>query len=127
MNAGVAEKGGILIDCREFVPGRLTGIGRVLVGLIGALSGADFVGKLVLAVFSRDLIPPELRHEEKITFKTLPRSFLKSEKALTKITKQGFDLFISPYPKLPLFGCYCPAVNTIHDILDITHPAYRGR
>jgi hypothetical protein len=43
------------------------------------------------------------------------------------MSKNGPDLFISPYPKLPLFGTYCPKINMIHDVLDLTHPAYKRR
>ena len=35
--------------------------------------------------------------------------------------------FLNPYPKLPLFGVHCPSINMIHDVLDLTHPAYKGR
>jgi glycosyltransferase involved in cell wall biosynthesis len=36
-------------------------------------------------------------------------------------------LYLSPYPKLPIFGCHCPAVHIVHDVLDLTHEAYRKR
>ncbi|RJQ25842.1 glycosyltransferase family 1 protein [Candidatus Parcubacteria bacterium] len=119
--------GKILIDCREFVHGRLTGIGRVLAGLIDALIKADFAEKLDLAVFSDHSVPCTLSGKEKIEFKKVSSSFFKSESALTSLSKQGYDLFISPYPKLPLFGTLCPSVNIIHDVLDLTHPAYKRR
>jgi glycosyltransferase involved in cell wall biosynthesis len=57
----------------------------------------------------------------------LPPSFLRSEKVLTELSKDNIGLFISPYPKLPLFGCYAKAAHIIHDILDLTHPLYRRR
>jgi alpha-1,3-rhamnosyl/mannosyltransferase len=37
------------------------------------------------------------------------------------------DIFISPYPKLPLFGVHCHAIHIIHDVLDLTHPFYKRR
>ncbi|MFC1495122.1 glycosyltransferase family 4 protein [Thermodesulfobacteriota bacterium] len=43
------------------------------------------------------------------------------------MTASGVDFFISPYPKLPLFGVHCPSINTIHDVLDITYDQYASR
>ncbi|MBW2064683.1 MAG: glycosyltransferase family 4 protein [Deltaproteobacteria bacterium] len=117
----------ILLDAREFVPGRLTGIGRVLLGLAGALSETSWADRVILAGTSYDAIPPGLKAKEKISFAPLPSSFLWSELALTRLADASVDLFISPYPKLPLFGVKCPAAHFVHDILDLTHPAYRKR
>ena len=57
----------------------------------------------------------------------VPPSFWRSEIRLSQLSGRGFSLFISPYPKLPLFGCRCRAVHIIHDVLDLTHPAYRKK
>jgi glycosyltransferase involved in cell wall biosynthesis len=46
---------------------------------------------------------------------------------LSRLSHNGFDLFISPYPKLPLWGVDCPSVHIVHDVLDLTHPAYKRR
>jgi glycosyltransferase involved in cell wall biosynthesis len=117
----------VLIDVREFVKGRYTGISRVLEGLIDVLSTSAVAKDLVLAAWDSRLVPSQLRDRENIEIEKLPRSFLKSEMALSNLSKKGFSLFISPYPKLPLFGCNCPAMHIIHDVLDLMHPAYRKR
>ena len=117
----------ILIDCREFVPGKMTGIGRVLEGLIDALGESDFVEKFILTAFSDDSVPFILKDRKKFFLKKVPASFLKSEKVLSNICEHEVHLFISPYPKLPLFGCHCKSVNIIHDVLDLTHPLYGKR
>jgi glycosyltransferase involved in cell wall biosynthesis len=117
----------ILIDAREFVQGRFTGIGRVLEGLTGALAKSEITGPLVLAAWHQELIPTELKKNGKIEIKEIPSSFVSSEKVLSGLTRRKFDLFISPYPKLPLFGCHCRCIHIIHDILDLTHPAYKRR
>jgi glycosyltransferase involved in cell wall biosynthesis len=117
----------IVIDGREFVQGRRTGIGRVLYGLADALCKNEKISHILLCVFPDYLVPLRLEKEEKIHLKKLPRSFLSSEKHLSDLTGQENCLFISPYPKLPLFGCHCPSVHIIHDILDLTHPAYKKR
>ena len=117
-------KGKILVDGREFVPGKTTGISRFLKGLIDALTALDVV--IVIASFCQNSIPEKLLHE-RIKLKELPSSPLASEKALSHLTKEKVSVFLSPYPKLPFFGSHCPTINTIHDILYLTHPAYRMR
>ena len=52
--------GSILIDAREFNPHKLTGIGRVLSGLIAALAQSDFTTKIILAASNDEAIPVEL-------------------------------------------------------------------
>lgn len=118
----------VLVDAREFTLGRLTGIGRVIEGLIDALTESDAVDKIILAVFNPKAIPFKLKDREKIEPKKVPAFFLKSKKALSSLSKDGIKLFIRPYPKLPLlFELHCLAINMIHDVLDLTHPAYRKR
>lgn len=115
----------ILVDAREFVPGRFTGIGRFLSGLLDALIESDFVGSIVLVATSNDAVPLTLRNREKLLTRKISDSFLKSEKELTSLSKNDFNLIISPYPKIPLFGSYCHSINTVHDVLDLTHPEYK--
>jgi len=117
----------VLIDAREFVPEKLTGIGRVLEGLTDALTESYTIKKISLAVSSPDVVPDRLRNRKKIKIKIISKSFLTSEKTLSDLSRTGINLFISPYPKLPLFGCHCKSVHIIHDVLDLTHPIYRKR
>ena len=117
----------LLIDGREFVPGKRTGIGRFLEGLLDALMDSELDLDVFLAVSCEDVIPHKLRDDRKTKTKTLPSGFFASEKALMDLAKEGVAFLLSPYPKLPLFGSYCPAINTIHDVLDLTHPAYKKR
>lgn len=120
-------KKSILIDTREWNSGRMTGIGRMLAGCVAALAESPLIQKIVLALADEDAVPARLKDGEHIAGIKIPRSFLKSEWALSELTKKGFDAFISPYPKLPLFGVHCPSVHTIHDVLDLTDPLYRKR
>ncbi len=117
----------ILMDAREFVRGRFSGIRRVLEGLTDALAERCSSLGIALAVQDAEAVPPLLRNRENIAIHPIPMPFLKSEKALSDLSKEGYALFISPYPKLPLYGCHCPSVNIIHDVLDLTHPLYRRR
>jgi glycosyltransferase involved in cell wall biosynthesis len=117
----------IVIDAREFAHGRSTGIGRVLEGLTSVLTDMDVVAEIRLALSDPQDVPSRLKTIKKISCQKIPSTFLKSEKALTRLSQQNFELFISPYPKSPLFGCHCKAVHIIHDVLNITHPAYKNR
>jgi glycosyltransferase involved in cell wall biosynthesis len=118
---------GILIDTREFVHGRFTGIGRVTEGLTDALAESGIAKQVILTAYNEGLIPSSLKGRENIKVEEIPVCFLKSEKALSDLSKRQVSIFISPYPKLPLFGCHCQSVHTIHDVLDLTHPAYKRR
>ena len=117
----------ILIDAREFIAGRLTGIGRVLEGLVSALAESNVSEKILMATADANALPSQVKNRSKIKLIELPFSFLKSERALSELTRNNIDLFISPYPKLPLFGCHSKSAHIIHDILDVTHPAYKKR
>ena len=116
----------ILIDAREFVHGRFTGIARVLQGLTGSLAESAFCKEVVLAVHDPSAVPSGLKLPGKLSLKEIQKPFLKSEKALSNLSHH-FDLYISPYPKLPFFGVHCRAIHIIHDLLDLTHPLYRTR
>ncbi|MDI6688426.1 MAG: glycosyltransferase family 1 protein [Desulfobacterales bacterium] len=72
-------------------------------------------------------VPSRFRSSRKIIVKKLPSSFLWSEKVLSDLSRQDVDLYISPYPKLPLFSVKCPTIHIIHDILYLTNPIYRKR
>ncbi len=67
---------GILVDAREFVQGRFTGIARVLQGLSESLADADFTGQVSLAVQEPSAVPSSLKaHSENIVSSAAP-SFL---------------------------------------------------
>jgi glycosyltransferase involved in cell wall biosynthesis len=117
----------IIVDAREFTRGRLTGIGRVLIGLVQALAASDNSIELVLALQDNRLLPTLLDGKNNIRTHIVPPSFWRSEIRLSALSGRGFSLFISPYPKLPLFGCLCASIHIIHDVLDLTHPAYKRR
>lgn len=116
----------ILIDGREFASGKTTGISRFLSGLIDALALIEGF-KIVVAVTARESAPIILRNHENVHIEIVGHDFFDSEKKLSQLSAKTFCLFISPYPKLPLFGTFCPAIHTIHDVHDLTHPSYKRR
>lgn len=54
----------------------------------------------------------------------LPPNALQAEWRLAAMSKSNAALYISPYPKLPVMGCGCKAVHTIHDVLNLTPAIY---
>mgnify|MGYP001821622384 FL=1 len=83
--------------------------------------------EIILAVHSCGAVPENLQKNEKVTLTKIPELFMGAEKALSGLTRKGVDCFISPYPKLPVFATHCPSIHTVHDVLYITHSAYRRR
>lgn len=116
----------ILVDAREFSHKR-TGIERFIEGFVDALAESEVTDQVILACFSREFIPFKLTDKKNVKTKNIPTAFIQSEKALSDCSRRNINLFISPYPKLPFFGTFCPSINTIHDVLDLTHPAYKKR
>jgi glycosyltransferase involved in cell wall biosynthesis len=116
----------ILVDAREFVAERMTGIGRMLSGLVDALSETPWVKKILLAG-NPETIPDILKGSPVITLVELPKGFFLAERELSRLTKRGCDLFVSPYPKLPSWRLYCPSVHTIHDVLDLSFSSYERK
>lgn len=117
----------ILIDGREFVPGRFTGIGRVLSGLLSALSLSHGEFRLCVALYRDGALPKPVRGLSQIETVCLPSFFILSELRLSLLTRHRRCLFISPYPKLPLFGCACPCIHIVHDVLYMAHGAGKAR
>ena len=115
----------IALDGREFVACRQTGIARFLNGLVTALSIDDAAQRIFLCVSASEFVPEVIQQNDRITLVTLPKSFLGAELALSNLSNSGIDCLISPYRKLPPFGHHCLWVHTIHDVLDLTHFAYR--
>lgn len=110
----------ILIDGREFAAGRRTGIGRFLEGLLSAVSEAHPEWRLTVAMSKLCALPASLEAKVEVLYLPhLPELFWPH-------LAKGHDLFLSPYPKLPWRRLPCPAVHTVHDVLYLTHPAYRG-
>ncbi len=110
----------ILVDGREFVAGRRTGIGRFLEGLLDAAGRLRPEWRFTVAMRKDCALPGSLRGRVEVLY--LPHA---PELFWPRLAR-GFDLFLSPYPKLPWRRLPCPAIHTVHDVLYLTHPAYRG-
>lgn len=117
----------LLIDGREFVINRNTGIGRFLEGFLAALADAALNVEIILAVYGEECVPSQLQNRANLVIQKIPSGFLASEMALARLSRDRMDVFLSPYPKIPLFPIQCPIIHTIHDIFYLTHPAYIKR
>ena len=69
----------ILMDAREFVGGRFTGIARVLEGLTDALAAREPSFRIFLAMQDAGGLPPALKNRPNIQTVQLPGPFLQSE------------------------------------------------
>jgi len=110
----------LLVDGREFVAGRRTGIGRFLEGLLLALHSVHPGWHVTVAMRKDCVLPLSLR--DKVSELYIPHAVELFWPSLAR----GYQLFLSPYPKLPWRQLSCPAIHTVHDVLYLTHPAYRG-
>jgi len=113
----------LAIDCREFVPGRITGIGRFLQNILQEIGdNRPHLATVVLAepdspipviaphISTLRLSSPFTLHYDQIL---LPRTL----RAL------GSAVFFSPYYKAPL-AAPCPTVITIHDLTPLQFAEY---
>ena len=109
----------VLVDGREFVAGRRTGIGRFLEGLLLAIHEKHPDWRLTVAMDKQCVLPSSLEGKViELYLPCLPELFWPT-------LAKGHDLFLSPYPKLPLLKLPCPEVHTVHDVFYLTHPACR--
>ncbi|NJB68364.1 alpha-1,3-rhamnosyl/mannosyltransferase [Desulfobaculum xiamenense] len=114
----------VLVDGREFAPGRGTGISRVLEGLVDALARSGRIGDITLAV-RLGCAPAALAALPGVAMRELPRSRFAAEAALA-LWGRGVACLLSPYAKLPPLLRGPLAVNIVHDVLNITHADYAG-
>jgi len=110
----------ILVDGREFVAGLRTGIGRFLEGVLLAVNRAHADWRIVVALDKSCTLPASL--QGKVEELQIPLGVELFWPGLAR----GYNLFISPYPKLPWMRLPCPSIHTVHDVLYMTCPAYRG-
>jgi alpha-1,3-rhamnosyl/mannosyltransferase len=113
----------LAVDCREFVPGRLTGIGRFLRGLMDEIArNRPHLDTVALAGRAAP-IAVAAPHIQAHRLPQRPTLYL-DQILLPRVLRQvGATLFFSPYYKAPLVAP-CPTVVTIHDLIPLQFPAY---
>lgn len=113
----------LAVDCREFVPGRMTGIGRFLRGLLQEIARNRPQLSTVALAGEETLISVAAPH---IRVHRLPQglTLYLDQILLPRILRQvGATVFFSPYYKAPLLA-RCPTAVTIHDLIPLQFPAY---
>ncbi len=118
--SGASPRPVVLVDAREFVAGRRTGIARFLEGLLAAAHRFHPEWHILCAMTKRCRLPSALAGRAEALYLP-PRAF---DLALAQASRAAAAV-LSPYPKLAPF-LQAPAVHTVHDVLYLTHPAYRG-
>jgi alpha-1,3-rhamnosyl/mannosyltransferase len=113
----------LAVDCREFVPGRMTGIGSFLRVLLEHLA-AHHPEASVAAIIGADApaIPSNIAaHVLRLpNAPTLICDQFLMPRALRHLKA---DVFFSPYYKTPI-SAPCPTVATIHDLIPVQFPDY---
>ena len=113
----------LAIDCREFVPGRVTGIGRFLGGILEEIvQNRPRVATIALAD-QTTMIPVAAPHVSVHRLPRRPGLYLDHVLLPRALREIKATVFFSPYYKAPL-GAPCPTVVTIHDLIPVTFPAY---
>jgi alpha-1,3-rhamnosyl/mannosyltransferase len=117
----------LAVDCREFVSGRVTGIGRFLRGLLDEIARSrPHLNTVALAGPAAPIpvVAPHIRVHRLPQRLPLYWDQVLLPRALREV---GATVFFSPYYKAPL-AAPCPTVVTIHDLIPLRFPAYsRGR
>ncbi|MFC1542422.1 glycosyltransferase family 4 protein [Pseudomonadota bacterium] len=113
----------ILVDGREFVIGRRTGIGRFLEGLLLAMGAYHPEWKLKVLLREGCELPHALKGVESVHLGSSGELAFGRECSLLSTNA---DLFLSPYPKLPLRRLYCSTLHTVHDVFYLTHSTNRS-
>jgi glycosyltransferase involved in cell wall biosynthesis len=114
----------VVVDGREFVTGRRTGIGRFLEGLLLAVTEMHPEWQLRV-LLGPECVLPESMHGKAEELRMGHSGEMLFERVCSRLSGSA-DLFVSPYPKLPLARMHCPVIHTVHDVLYLTHEVYRG-
>ncbi len=116
----------LAVDCREFTPGRMTGIGRFLRILLEEVAQHRPHLRTVAVVGPGAAPPVAAPH---VTIQRLPGrpTLYVDQVLLPRILRQvRATVFFSPYYKAPL-RAPCPTMVTVHDLIPLTFPEYTPR
>jgi len=113
----------LAVDCREFVPGRLTGIGRFLQGLLGEIARSRPDLETIALAGLRTPVPVTAPHFRIRRLPPRPTLYWDQVLLPRALRQVGATMYFSPYYKAPL-AAPCPTVVTIHDLIPLRFPAY---
>ena len=113
----------LAMDGREFVAGRMTGIGRFLLGMLEEIARSRPHLTTVVLGGPEAQLPGSASH---IHLHRVPKhtTLYWDQVLLPRALRQvGASTFFSPYYKAPILAP-CPTVVTIHDVIPFDFPAY---
>jgi len=113
----------LAVDCREFVAGRVTGIGRFLRGLMDEIARNRPHLTTVAIAGPTAPVPVAAPHIHIHRMPQRPTLYLDQILLPRALREVGATVFFSPYYKAPLVAP-CPTVVTIHDLIPLQFPAY---
>ncbi len=113
----------LAVDCRELVPGRVTGIGRFLRHVLAEIGGnRPHLRAIAMAGPEHD-IPVAAPHLEVVRLPRRPTLYWDQVLLPRALRAVGATAFFSPYYKAPV-AAPCATVVTIHDVIPLRFPAY---
>ena len=113
----------LAIDCREFVPGRITGIGRFLHNVLLEIAENRPHLRTVTVAEPNSPIPVTAPHVSTVRLAS-PLTLHYDQVLLPRTLRTlGSTAFFSPYYKAPL-AARCPTIITIHDLTPLQFSAY---
>ncbi len=113
----------LAVDCREFEPGRVTGIGRFLQGLLREIADSRPHLTTVALAPPEAPVPVSAPHIQVRRLPRCPTLYWDQVLLPRALRRLRATAFFSPYYKAPL-RAPCPAVVTIHDLIPLRFPAY---
>ena len=112
------------IDIRELEKGKKTGIGRMLLDFLEYISTSDTSNEYILFGNQKTelQITRILQKNVKVKIVSERITFIWDQVKLPiAISREGIDVFFSPYFKVPILAP-CPLVNVIHDLIPLHYP-----
>ncbi|HBB65904.1 MAG: hypothetical protein A2049_03285 [Elusimicrobia bacterium GWA2_62_23] len=113
----------VMVDGREFVRGRATGIGRFLSDGLCELAVMKRDWQFVLILNQHSEFVPDFPNLKKLRFTEVFTTFADQVQIPWFIRGEKADVFLSPYYKTPLLSGV-PAVVTICDLINLIYPGY---
>ena len=114
------------VDCREFVPGRVTGIGRFLRAVLEEIARSRPHLRTLALAGPGAPIPVAAPHVRVQALPPRPTLYWDQVLLPRALRAAGATAFFSPYYKAPL-AAPCPTAVTIHDVIPLRFPAYTRR
>jgi glycosyltransferase involved in cell wall biosynthesis len=114
----------LALDCREFVAGRVTGIGRFLLGVLEEIASRRPHLTALAMTQPETTIPLAAATIRPCTLRGHPTVYWDQVLLPRRLRAEGARLFFSPYYKAPL-RAPCPTLVTIHDLIPVEFPGYR--